>query len=207
VTDPAGRAAQDSSDPSQDHSPGQPHPQAAARPHPGHHDAVIPGQQMILDLPRAVAVLDPRIAETLHAALDLFEAHRTGEQLAQVALACRRVLERLADALYPPRAETVGGRHFRLHLPILAIALTCWRSLLTKGFTQRWMPLKSNASSPRMDGRLRTYLAGPHNLRSAWSFVEYRLAMHGGESGLEFGMAELVDHTSLPEYLPIGCVF
>jgi hypothetical protein len=56
------------------------------------------------------AVLDPRITETLHAALDLFEAHRTGEQLAQVALACRRVLERLADALYPPRTETVGGR-------------------------------------------------------------------------------------------------
>jgi hypothetical protein len=56
------------------------------------------------------AALDPRIAETLHAALDLFEAHRTGEQLAQVALACRRVLERLADALYPPRAETVDGR-------------------------------------------------------------------------------------------------
>lgn len=56
------------------------------------------------------AVLDPRITETLHAALDLFEAHRTGEQLAQIALACRRVLERLADALYPPRTDTVGGR-------------------------------------------------------------------------------------------------
>jgi hypothetical protein len=55
-------------------------------------------------------VLDPRIAETLHAALDLLEAHRTREQLAQVALSCRRLLERLADALYPPRPTPPGAR-------------------------------------------------------------------------------------------------
>jgi hypothetical protein len=56
------------------------------------------------------AALDPRIAETLHAALDLLEAHRTREQLAQVALSCRRLLERLADALFPPRPSSPGGR-------------------------------------------------------------------------------------------------
>lgn len=56
------------------------------------------------------AVLDPRIAETLHAALDLLEAHRTREQLAQVALSCRRLLERLADALYPPGPSLPGAR-------------------------------------------------------------------------------------------------
>jgi hypothetical protein len=41
---------------------GQPYPQAAARPHPSHHHAVSPGQQMILDLPRGADGSKGRIA-------------------------------------------------------------------------------------------------------------------------------------------------
>jgi hypothetical protein len=53
---------------------------------------------------------DPRLIETLDAALHLLEAHHTRETLSQAALSCRRFLERLANLLYPPRDELVGGR-------------------------------------------------------------------------------------------------
>lgn len=52
---------------------------------------------------------DPRLLEVLHAALDALERDEGREFLAQSALSCRRFLERLADAVYPPRAP-IGGR-------------------------------------------------------------------------------------------------
>jgi hypothetical protein len=54
--------------------------------------------------------LDPVLPETLHAAVHGYDFYESGEQLAQVAVSCRRFLERLANALYPPRDELVNGR-------------------------------------------------------------------------------------------------
>jgi hypothetical protein len=54
--------------------------------------------------------LDPRIVEILHAAFTGAERAETAEQLAQVALSCRRFTERLADALFPPTTTTRNGR-------------------------------------------------------------------------------------------------
>jgi hypothetical protein len=54
--------------------------------------------------------LDPRITEILHAAFTAAEQAETGEQLAQVALSCRRFTERLADTLFPPTTATRNGR-------------------------------------------------------------------------------------------------
>ena len=56
------------------------------------------------------ATLDPRLNDVLHAALSGFERIQTREEIAQVALSCRRFLQGLADALYPPRTEPVEGR-------------------------------------------------------------------------------------------------
>lgn len=54
--------------------------------------------------------LDPGLIDVLDAALQALEKHNSSEQLAHVALSCRRLIERLADVLYPPRAEPVDGR-------------------------------------------------------------------------------------------------
>jgi hypothetical protein len=54
--------------------------------------------------------VDPGIIEIFDAALIAMETHETPEQLSYVALSCRRLLERLANALYPPRDELVDGR-------------------------------------------------------------------------------------------------
>jgi hypothetical protein len=54
--------------------------------------------------------LDPNLTLRLHAAIKAFEGHDTAEQLAHVALSCRRYVELLADCLYPPREEKVNGR-------------------------------------------------------------------------------------------------
>lgn len=54
--------------------------------------------------------LDPQIIEILHAAFTAAENAETGEQLAHVALSCRRFTERLADDLYPPTTATPNGR-------------------------------------------------------------------------------------------------
>lgn len=56
------------------------------------------------------AALDPKLNDVLYAALTTFERIQTCEEIAQVSLACRRFLKRLADALYPPRTELVNGR-------------------------------------------------------------------------------------------------
>jgi hypothetical protein len=53
---------------------------------------------------------DPRLLEVLHAALDALERDEGREFLAQSALSCRRFLERLADAVYPPRAPIDGRK-------------------------------------------------------------------------------------------------
>jgi hypothetical protein len=57
-----------------------------------------------------VGGLDPRLNERLYAALSAFERIQTQEEIAHVALSCRRFLEGLADAVYPARAEPVEGR-------------------------------------------------------------------------------------------------
>lgn len=54
--------------------------------------------------------LDPRLVEGLHAALQSLASARTSEELAQASIACRRFLERLADRVFPPTAETRNGR-------------------------------------------------------------------------------------------------
>lgn len=54
--------------------------------------------------------LDPNLTTRLHAAIKAFEEHATVEQLAHVALSCRRFLEKLADNLYPARSEKMNGR-------------------------------------------------------------------------------------------------
>ena len=54
--------------------------------------------------------LDPGLSERLHAAFKSFEFHDSSEQLAQVALSCRRFIERLADVLYPPGPDRADGR-------------------------------------------------------------------------------------------------
>jgi hypothetical protein len=54
--------------------------------------------------------LDPVLPDALHAALHGFMSYRSEEQLAQVAVSCRRYLERLANALYPPRVGEKGKR-------------------------------------------------------------------------------------------------
>src|SRR5205823_9703737 len=50
-----------------------------------------------------VASLDPRLRDELYAALRTFDRIQTPADVSQVALSCRRIIERLADALYPPR--------------------------------------------------------------------------------------------------------
>lgn len=52
---------------------------------------------------------DPRLLEVLHAALEALEQGAGQEFLAQTALSCRRFLQRLADAVYPPRSP-IGNR-------------------------------------------------------------------------------------------------
>jgi hypothetical protein len=55
--------------------------------------------------------LNPGLQNTLHSAFRTFYMVQTSEDIAQVALSCRRFLTGLADALYPPRDEKVKGRN------------------------------------------------------------------------------------------------
>jgi len=57
-----------------------------------------------------VADIAPKIPDMLYSALSRFETAATEEDYAQLAATCRRVLKKLADALYPPRSEKVNGR-------------------------------------------------------------------------------------------------
>lgn len=57
------------------------------------------------------ASLEPRLKDELYAALRTFDRIQSPAEIAQVALSCRRFVEKLADALYPPRPERVEGRN------------------------------------------------------------------------------------------------
>lgn len=52
---------------------------------------------------------DPRLLEVLDAALQLLKREEERESMSQVALSCRRFLERLADVVYPANQDRVGG--------------------------------------------------------------------------------------------------
>jgi len=54
--------------------------------------------------------LNPKLQEILYASFKTFYSVQTPEEIAQVALSCRRFLENLADVLYPPRSEKVNNR-------------------------------------------------------------------------------------------------
>jgi hypothetical protein len=60
--------------------------------------------------------LDPRLQDVLFTAYRTFYLIQTSEDIAQVAVSCRRFLEKLADALYPPRNETVKGREVKANM-------------------------------------------------------------------------------------------
>ena len=53
---------------------------------------------------------DPRLKDTLYAAFRTFERIETADDIAQVAISCRRFLEGLANMLYPPQEGLVRGR-------------------------------------------------------------------------------------------------
>jgi len=57
-----------------------------------------------------LVTIDPRLNDTLHAAVERAATAATTEQVAQAALSCRRYLEQLANALFPPRSELFNGR-------------------------------------------------------------------------------------------------
>ena len=57
-----------------------------------------------------VGDLNPQLIDALYAMLNAFRSVEAKEEVAHVALSCRRFLEGLADVLYPPRAEPMHGR-------------------------------------------------------------------------------------------------
>lgn len=52
----------------------------------------------------------PQLTDMLYSAFQRLEHLETSEDLAQASISCRRILENLADVVYPPRKELVGGR-------------------------------------------------------------------------------------------------
>lgn len=65
---------------------------------------------MVDDLLIRLREADPQLIEALHAAFDALDQHDSVEQRSHVALSSRRFLERLANVLYPPVEQPVGGR-------------------------------------------------------------------------------------------------
>jgi hypothetical protein len=57
-----------------------------------------------------IAGLNPKLSDSLHAAVEALDRAGSEEQLAQASLSCRRFIGQLADALYPPRESPVKGR-------------------------------------------------------------------------------------------------
>jgi hypothetical protein len=57
-----------------------------------------------------IAGLNPKLSDSLHAAVEALDRAESEEQLAQASLSCRRFVGQLADALYPPRATPMNGR-------------------------------------------------------------------------------------------------
>ena len=66
--------------------------------------------KMLDDILLGIAKIDPRLVRNLHGALKAFDGWANSDSSAQVAVSSRRFLERLADALYPPRSDLVDGR-------------------------------------------------------------------------------------------------
>lgn len=63
----------------------------------------------------------PDLGDRLWSALRTFDQAETTEQLSQVAATCRRIIEHVADRLFPPRETPTGGRplgrkHYRNRL-------------------------------------------------------------------------------------------
>ncbi len=52
----------------------------------------------------------PQLTDVLYSAFQRLEHLETSEDLAYASLSCRRILENLADVVYPPRKELVEGR-------------------------------------------------------------------------------------------------
>ena len=57
-----------------------------------------------------IAGLNPKLSDSLHAAVEALDRAGSEEQLAQASLSCRRFVGQLADALYPARETPVKGR-------------------------------------------------------------------------------------------------
>jgi len=69
------------------------------------------------------APLDPRLQDALYASLDCFNTYHSSEELAQIALSCRRFFAILADAVYPARkgaGRGTGSRRRQVSEPSLA---------------------------------------------------------------------------------------
>jgi len=65
--------------------------------------------------------VNPELQKILYAAFKTYYSAQTTEEIAQVAISCRRFIEKLADTLYPARDEIVKGRsvdkaHYRNRL-------------------------------------------------------------------------------------------
>jgi len=65
--------------------------------------------QVVDEIMLRVAKIEPRLVRQLHGALSSFDTLNTADSLAHVSLSCRRLLERLADALFPARDEKVNS--------------------------------------------------------------------------------------------------
>ena len=57
-----------------------------------------------------IAGLNPKLSDSLHAAVEALDRAGSEEQLAQASLSCRRFVGQLADTLYPPRETPVKGK-------------------------------------------------------------------------------------------------
>lgn len=77
-------------------------------------DAIAPylggGMDDAFELVMLLEDLNPRLFNSLGAAVKALGDATNEEHVAQAALSGRRYMEALTDALYPPRAELVGGR-------------------------------------------------------------------------------------------------
>lgn len=54
--------------------------------------------------------VDPELNNTLFSAVERLVSAQTSEQIAQAALSCRRYMEQLANALFPPQKQKWNGR-------------------------------------------------------------------------------------------------
>jgi hypothetical protein len=67
--------------------------------------------QLAEDILLRLGDLDPRLQSILYAAFKAFYSVQTSEEIAQIAISCRRFIEGLANTLYPPKEESIKGRN------------------------------------------------------------------------------------------------